>query len=303
MAASRSAALALEGIRAWQTRATHAATLGGAVLLHPKVYAGTPQGGETAEFLAVVRATNAPVYLYQPEHASGWWRVREIAAALGEGGAPVFMQKLPGVSDGFDTRPETRPGEVEMTARLPSMLDAALRLLDAYGPAPATPVATATPETTAQHEGSGELLRPASRPGPAPPLALADLDGAPRDLAAHRGEVVLVNFWATWCPPCVEEIPSLDRLHARLHPRGFRVLAVDVGEDAATIRRFLRDRPVGFPVLLDPDGAAFKAWKAYAFPTSLLLDRSHTIRYAVYGAFDWDTEEVVRTIERLLEGG
>ncbi len=60
---------------------------------------------------------------------------------------------------------------------------------------------------------------------------------------------------------------------------------------------------MGFPVLLDPDGAAFKAWKAYAFPTSLLLDRSHTIRYAVYGAFDWDTEEVVRTIERLLEGG
>ncbi|MCU0972130.1 MAG: TlpA family protein disulfide reductase [Gammaproteobacteria bacterium] len=301
MAASRSAALALEAIRAWQVQATHEATLGGALLLHPKLYAGTPQGGETAEFLPVVRETNVPIYLFQPEHASGWWRVREIAAALGEGGAPVFMRKLPGVSDGFDTRPETRPGEIEMTVRLPSMLASALRLLDAYGPAPKTPVAARTPEAGAPREAGSELLRPASRPGPAPSLALAALDGTPVDLAAHRGEVVLVNFWATWCPPCVEEIPSLDRLYRKLRDRGFTVLAVDVGEDAATVRRFLQDRAVTFPVLLDPDGGTFKAWKAYAFPTSLLLDRSHTIRYAVYGAFDWDTDEVIRTIERLLQ--
>jgi thiol-disulfide isomerase/thioredoxin len=303
MAASRSAALALEGIRAWQAQARHGTTLGGAVLLHPKLYAGTPQGGETAEFLPVVRATNVPIYLFQPEHASGWWRVREIAAALGEGGAPVFMRKLPGVSDGFDTRQETRPGEIELTDRLPSMLQAALRLLDAYGPAPTTLVAAHAPEADAPREGGGELLRPASRPGPAPPLALANLDGEPVDLAAYRGEVVLVNFWATWCPPCVEEIPSLDRLYRKLRERGFAVLAVDVGEDAATVRQFLHGRAVSFPVLLDLDGAAFKGWRAYAFPTSLLLDRSHTVRYAVYGAFDWDTDEVVRTIERLLAGG
>jgi thiol-disulfide isomerase/thioredoxin len=303
MAASRSAALALDAVRAWQAQATHQATLGGAVLLHPKLYAGTPQGGETADFLPVVRATNVPIYLFQPEHASGWWRVREVATGLGEGGAPVYVHKLAGVSDGFDTRPETRPGEVEMTARLPSMLHTALRLLDAYGPTPTTPVVMREAAADAPREAGSELLRPASRPGPAPPLALPGLDGNPVDLAAHRGEVVLVNFWATWCPPCVEEIPSLDRLYRRLRDRGFKVLAVDVGEDPATVHRFLQDRAVTFPVLLDLDGAAFKTWRAYAFPTSLLLDRSHTIRYAVYGAFDWDTEDVIRTIERLLDGG
>ena len=132
-------------------------------------------------------------------------------------------------------------------------------------------------------------------------FAFKDAGGKDRTLADWKGKVVLVNFWATWCPPCVEEIPSLNRLHERLAPRGFEVLAVDVGDTREQIAAFMRERPVSFPVLLDGTGETFKRWKAYAFPTSLLLDRQHRVRYAVYGALAWDGPDVIELIGRLLD--
>ncbi len=301
MAGARTGQLALAGLRAWQASPGSAGKVGGAILLYPKLYARTPQGGEDAAFSEVVRATNAPVFVLQPELSSGWWRIGTVADALRTGGAPVYVQKLPGVSDGFETRGQTRPGELDMTARLPAIVERALTLLDAYGPAPRA-AAKLDGAASRREAGPGsELLRPVAEPFPAPPLALPDLAGSAVDLASRRGRVVLVNFWATWCPPCVEEIPSLNRLHERLAPRGFEVLAVDVGESWEQVQDFLRERPVQFPVLLDTTGEAFKRWKAYAFPTSLLLDRQHRVRYAVYGAFAWDSPEVIEVVSRLLD--
>ena len=301
VAGGRTGQLALSAARAWQQRPARRGRLGGVVLLYPKLYGRTPQGGEDARFVPIVHATNAPVYLMQPESSSGWWRIADVAAALQAGGAAVYVQKLPGVSDGFEVRDQTRRGEPEMTDRLPAMLDNALALLEAAGPAPAVAAALAEPARTGGKEAAADLLRLVREPFPAPPLALPDLDGRTVDLGAHGGQVVLVNFWATWCPPCVEEIPSLDRLRERLAPRGFEVLAVDVGEPRDQVKAFLEARPVRFPVLLDPMGETFKRWKAYAFPTSLLLDRRHRIRYSVYGAFVWDSPEVIEAVSRLLD--
>jgi thiol-disulfide isomerase/thioredoxin len=301
LAGGRAGQLALAATRAWQLRPSPQGRLGGVILMYPKLYGRTPQGGEDASFAPIVRATSVPVFLMQPDNSSGWWRIADVAAALGNAGAAVYVQKLAGVSDGFEVRDQTRVGEPEMTARLPAMIANALALLDAAGPTPLADLPAGEPVLTAGQEPATDLLRPVREPFPAPPLALADLAGRRAELAALRGQVVLVNFWATWCPPCVEEIPSLDRLQAQLASRGFTVLAVDVGEDAATVSRFLADKPVRFPVLLDPEGEAFKAWKAYAFPTSVVLDRHHRARYAVYGAFAWDGPEVIAKIDRLLE--
>ncbi len=301
MAGARTGQLALAGLRDWQASGDGASRVGGVILLYPKLYARTPQGGEDAEFSDVTKDVKAPVFLLQPELSSGWWRIAAVAETLRAGGAPVYVQKLPGVSDGFEVREETRPGELDMTARLPAIVDRALALLEVYGPAPrmaAQPGGRLSRDSAAPAD---ELLRPVAEPFAAPPLALPDLAGGLVDLATRRGRVVLVNFWATWCPPCVEEIPSLNRLHERLAPRGFEVLAVDVGETWEQVQDFLRERPVKFPVLLDTTGEAFKRWKAYAFPTSLLLDRQHRVRYAVYGAFAWDSPEVIEVVSGLLE--
>jgi thiol-disulfide isomerase/thioredoxin len=134
-----------------------------------------------------------------------------------------------------------------------------------------------------------------------PPLALRDLDGRLHDLAAYRGQVVVLNFWASWCPPCVHEMPSMQRLQDKFAGRPLVVLAVNMGEDEATVRAFVRDTiKVTFPIPLDRDGAALKRWKVFVFPTSFVLGRDGKIRYALFGELDWAQDSVLRLLEELL---
>src|SRR5688572_31446998 len=113
---------------------------------------------------------------------------------------------------------------------------------------------------------AAQPLKPSS--GAAPALKLADLEGRRHDLAAYRGKVVLVNFWATWCEPCRDEMPSIERLRESLKGKPFEVLAVNVGEPASRIERFLEKLPMSFTLLLDRDTKTAKAWKARILPAS-----------------------------------
>lgn len=136
--------------------------------------------------------------------------------------------------------------------------------------------------------------------GRTPPLQLSDLDGKSHDLAALRGKVVLVNYWATWCEPCRDEMPSLGRLQKKLDPKRFVVLAVNVDEPESRIRKFLEQTPLGFPVLLDPERKAGKAWNVRVLPASFVIDRDGRIRYTAVGELDWDAEAVSARIAALL---
>jgi len=136
--------------------------------------------------------------------------------------------------------------------------------------------------------------------GPTPALALRDLQGRTRDLADYRGKVVVVNFWATWCEPCRDEMPSLERLRASLAGQPFEVLAVNLGEPVGRIERFLERMPLRFPLLLDRDTAAAKAWKARVLPATYVVGRDGRIRYVHYGELDWTSEPVRRRIGELL---
>ena len=136
--------------------------------------------------------------------------------------------------------------------------------------------------------------------GPTPPLALKDLDGRPHEVADYRGKVVLVNFWATWCQPCREELPSLEQLRVALRGRPFEVLAVNVNEGQSRVSRFLAEVPLRFPVLLDRNGDAQRAWRVRGLPATFLLDPDGLIRYWYLGELDWARAEIVVTIESLL---
>ncbi|MDX1374333.1 MAG: TlpA disulfide reductase family protein [Burkholderiales bacterium] len=134
-----------------------------------------------------------------------------------------------------------------------------------------------------------------------PPFALEDLEGRTHRLADYRGRVVLVNFWATWCAPCRDEMPSIERLRAALAGRPFAVLAVNLAEPPSRIRKFLATMPLGFPVLLDRDTAVAKAWRARILPASYLVGRDGVVRRVHYGELDWSGEAARRAVEALLE--
>jgi thiol-disulfide isomerase/thioredoxin len=159
----------------------------------------------------------------------------------------------------------------------------------AASPAPAEP-------------GLSENLTPVSGSPPAPVLALEAVDGARYDLTDLRGRVVLVNFWATWCPPCVAEMPAIERLYENLGPRGLEVLAVNTGEPQDAIEAFTaRFEPsLTFPLLLDLDGQAFEHWSLRGLPKSYVVDKQGRLAYEAEGARDMDSTHIRGLLEGLL---
>jgi len=149
---------------------------------------------------------------------------------------------------------------------------------------------------------AGGELKP-WRGGATPPLALRDLQGREHKLADYRGKVVVLNFWATWCDPCREEMPSMQRLQDKLAGKPFVILAVDYGEGAPRVNDFLKKVPVRFTVLLDRDTSAAAAWKVKVLPTTLVLDPEQRIRYSVVGDLEWDSPAVEGAIRKLLPPG
>ena len=149
----------------------------------------------------------------------------------------------------------------------------------------------------------GSSVPPAVGRGvPAPDFSLPLLDSdLPVTLENLRGRVVLVNFWATWCKPCEDEIPAMERLYKALRPGGFEILAISVGESADVVREFRNRLVVTFPILLDADKRVSTEWQTFAFPESLLVDRDGTILERYVGPRDWDAGAYVDRIRRLLE--
>lgn len=136
--------------------------------------------------------------------------------------------------------------------------------------------------------------------GRTPTISLRDLDGKSHDLATYRGQVVLVNFWATWCEPCRDEMPSIQRLKKKLAGKPFVVLAVNLDEPESRIRNFLSKMPLDFPILIDQEKKVTKNWKVRALPASFIIGRDGRIRYSLTGELAWDHDSVISLISELL---
>ena len=144
----------------------------------------------------------------------------------------------------------------------------------------------------------------ASQPADPPALELKDLRGTLHRLADYRGKVVLVNFWATWCEPCRDEMPSMQALYRKHGPAAggdFVILAVNHAENAPRIEQFLRAQPVEFPILLDPFSKTWGTWKPGLLPASYLLGRDGRLRYRARGEIDWAGKEAETIVRRLLD--
>ena len=136
---------------------------------------------------------------------------------------------------------------------------------------------------------------------PKPPLALDTVDGTRRDLAELQDRPVLVHFFATWCAPCIEEMAGLKRLAAGPQGQALHIVAVDVGEVDIRVRRFRDAEGLTFPVLLDRDRAAARAWGVAGLPTTLVLDDGRANGLRAEGDVDWDAPATRDAIDRLID--
>ncbi len=134
----------------------------------------------------------------------------------------------------------------------------------------------------------------------APGFRLSTNTGQAVTETSFGGELLLVNFWATWCEPCREEMPSMNRLRASLPGRPFEVLAVNIAESESRIRRFMEQVPLDFPVLMDRDNAASKAWRARVLPVSFLVGPDGRIRHFAVGEIDWAADRVRQVVLEML---
>lgn len=174
------------------------------------------------------------------------------------------------------------------------------RLLAGAGLLAARPAAARAQQPAGAADLAGRFIPVPANEATPPPLDLADLGGRRHDLAAYRGRVVLVNFWATWCAPCLAEMPSLQLLQTRLEDAPFTVLAVNYGESAEKVAKYVETMAFDLPVLLDAFHRVRYEWKVRSLPTSYLIDASGRRRYLLRGECDWASPEAVAQVRALL---
>jgi cytochrome c biogenesis protein CcmG/thiol:disulfide interchange protein DsbE len=155
--------------------------------------------------------------------------------------------------------------------------------------------------------GEAALARTDRPPAPqagfaAPDFSLETREGGTISLSDLRGQAVLVNFWATWCPPCRAEMPAIQRVYEDYRDQGFTVLAVDVGEGDAQVAAFVDEQGLTFPILLDRDGGVSKRYQVRAMPSTFFIDRSGVVREVTLGGPMTEAFIQSQVTELLAEG-
>ncbi len=134
-------------------------------------------------------------------------------------------------------------------------------------------------------------------------FTLSDLAGHQVSLSSYKGKLVILSFWATWCGPCKQEIPSVEALYQKLSSKGFTVVAVDVGEKAEDVASFVKSYKMTFPILLDTDGSVASQYDAGSIPTNYVVSRDGKLlaRVVGYDGKEWTSPEKVDLFEKLLK--
>lgn len=148
-----------------------------------------------------------------------------------------------------------------------------------------------------------QQLQVTARAGfPAPDFVLKDLGGRMHRLSDFRGKIVFLNVWATWCPPCRMEMPSMENLYRRLQGKDFVMLAVSEDEDGkATVQAFVDEIGISFPVLLDDQGSVPPRYGVTGYPETFIIDRAGRVIHHTIGPEDWDSEPAIALFTRLLD--
>jgi len=150
-------------------------------------------------------------------------------------------------------------------------------------------------------QNSGQRVKLIREGDRAPEFSLLSLDGKAISLASYRGKVVMVHFWATWCPPCVEELPTLERLNRAYAGKDLEILAISVDEGGAgAVGQFMQKNRFALPVMLNPDQSVARQYGTIKFPETYLVDREGIVRRKVIGAVDWTSPAAQEIIQAMV---
>ena len=304
MSSDAGAISALRGIALYQQQTASSGEtllLAGAILFEPKLNFPANAPGEAPQYLPIAHNSTIPIYYIQPGNSTRQWRRNEIVEILQSGGSQVFLRAMPDVVSGFQQRPNEDLNDVDIAqrAKLPAEIKRAVQILAVQTtPKPPSPVSLATaPESAKPVFGLSKL------PGKsALPLAMIDSQGQEQSINYLDHTLSLVSFWASWCQPCIVELPALKRLHDDYAKQGLSIITINVGESKqamqSAIERFAMQ---GYTNLSDPEGETMKAWNVLGFPTNFLVSTDGTLSHGSFGAVEWDATEVRTLIDQQLK--
>ena len=294
---------ALQGIAKYQQHTAKSGMpmrIGGAILFEPKLGYGSSEPGTPAQYYPVAKNSTIPIYYIQPMLSTRQWRSQDTVDTLQAGGSQVFLRSMAGVGDGFHLLPDDELTEADLVQRaaLPAELKRAVQILSIM-PVPDVP---AVIENKAIAKSDGTLFGLKTLSGRrALALSLDDLNDETRGIDYSKSELTLISFWASWCQPCIAEMPALKRLYERYADKGLNFILIDVGEEAKDIRNAISKYNMpDYLHLRDPEGESMKAWNVYGFPTNFLIKSDGELPMASFGAVEWDEPEVRAALDGLL---
>lgn len=294
----------LRGARQWQLKnsALDKVYLNGAILFSPELYTSIPALGVDPEFEPITSATNIPVMILQSEFRNNRWQLQNVVSRLEKSNAVVYQKILKGIVSFFyeiDTFPKTLQTLREFPAEIPKIVS----LLEST-PTPlfaSKELKEESKKVSKKYVGIDIKLKKYKGNRIPLPLDLKSMAGERVVRDQYTDKVTVVNFWATWCPPCVVEIPSLNRLKAKMNGHDFELISVNFGQKKKTISDFLKKVDVEFPVLLDEIGRTSGDWNTISLPSTYVIGPDGKFAYAVNAAIEWDSPEVVKALEALYQ--
>jgi len=287
---------ALQGAHQWQKRKQSKPYLIGAILFSPYTYASIPPLGQLPEYMPIISATNIPIMIYQAKNGGNIAQFDTLIEKLQQHGNPVYTRLTPKVMSLFyeeDVTEEMR----QQVKPLAKNIQKIIPLLEKY-PVPKNAVAL---KTLKKHKSGLDIYLKDFKADLKPlTINLKDAFGNSVVKNNYSGQVTIINFWATWCPPCVEEIPSLNRLTKKMSGLPVELISINYAEDKKTIIDFMKKVNVDFPVLLDKEGDFAKKWNVITYPSTFVIDKQGNIKYGVNAAIEWDSPEFIEKIKSLL---
>jgi thiol-disulfide isomerase/thioredoxin len=272
--------------------------LKGIIMHSPHLIKGNAEIGNEAEYEQIAKYSNLPLYLIFSQYSTKYARASEIVNVLKTGGSSVFTQMMKNTSAGFFMRPnkDLTITDISNKNKLGAIYTNAINLLKNQKVKQLKTIKKID-NSTNRSKFKSTL---SSQNFAAKELILTNLDGKQIDLKDYKNKVVLLNFWASWCKPCVKEIPSLMRLKNKVNNDNFEILTVNIGESKNKIMSFKKKVKFDLETLLDTDGKYANLWNIYAYPSNYIWDKNLVVRYGYRGALEWDRDDIVKTINELL---